>query len=76
MDIGPRERKALNIGQLLDYLRSVGVEEPESVAIYFPDELPAVLAAYDAAQGILVLSDLAESTLPAVPCVVGELEGA
>lgn len=75
MDIGPRERKALNIGQLLAYLRSVDVDEPESVPIYFPDELPAVLAAYDAAQGILVLSDLAESPTPAVPYVVGTLDG-
>ena len=71
MDIGPRTRKALNIGQLLAYLRSVDVGEPESVPIYFPDELPAVLAAYDTAQGILVLSDLAESPLPAVPHVIG-----
>lgn len=75
MDIGPRERKALNMGQLLDYLRSVGVEKPESVPIYFPDELPAVLAAFDAAEGMLIISDLAESPLPAVPYVVGEFDG-
>lgn len=61
MDIGPRGRKALNIGQLLAYLRSVGVEEPESVPIYFPDELPAVLAAYDTVQGVLILSDTDEA---------------
>lgn len=75
MDIGPHKRKALNLGQLLAYLRSVGVEEPESVPICFSDELPAVLAAYDAAQGILIISDLAESPLPAVTCIVGDLGG-
>ncbi len=74
MDIGPRQRKALNMGQLLDYLRSVGVDEPESVPIYLPDELPAVLAAYDAAEGMLILSDLVESPLPASSYVVGELD--
>lgn len=72
MDIGPRKRKALNTGQLLDYLRSLGVDGPETVPIYFADGLPAVLAAYDAGEGMLILSDLAESPLPAVPHVVGE----
>lgn len=64
MDIGPRDRKALNIGQLLAYLRSVGVEQPESVPICFCDELPAMLAAYDATQGVLILSDLDEALPP------------
>lgn len=72
MDIGPRERKALNIGQLLTYLRSVDVDEPESVPVSFADGLPAVLAAYDAGEGMLILSDLAESPLPVVPHVIGE----
>ncbi|MCI0628692.1 MAG: hypothetical protein L0387_44765 [Acidobacteria bacterium] len=75
MNIGPRERKALNVGQLLAYLRSLGVDEPESVPIYFPDGLPAVLAAYDAGEGMLILSDLAESPLRAASYVVGELDG-
>lgn len=74
MDIGPRERKALNIGQLLGYLRSVGVEEPESVPICFSDGLPAVLAKYDAAEGMLILSELIESPLPAAPYVVGDID--
>ena len=75
MDIGPPKRKALNMGQLLAYLRSVGIEEPESVPICFADGLLAVLAEYDAAEGILILSDLVEPPLPAVPHVVGELDG-
>ncbi|MCI0722470.1 MAG: hypothetical protein L0338_26400 [Acidobacteria bacterium] len=75
MDIGLRKRKALNIGQLLDYLQSVGVDEPESVPICFSDGLPAVLAAYDMAQGILILSDIAESPLPVVSYAVGESDG-
>ncbi len=57
MDMGPRKRKALNIGQLLAYLRSAGVEEPESVPIYFPDELPVIGATYDASHGVLIMSD-------------------
>ncbi|MCI0626505.1 MAG: hypothetical protein L0387_33465 [Acidobacteria bacterium] len=65
----------MNIRQLLAYLRSVGVEEPESVPICFSDELPAVLAAYDAVEGMLILSDLAESPLPVVSYVVGGLDG-
>lgn len=75
MDIGPRKRKALNIGQLLAYLRSVGVEEPESVPICFSDELPAILAAYDAAQGVLILSDLDKTPLPTGSYVLGTLDG-
>ena len=75
MGIGPQQRKALRVGQLLDYLRSLGVEQLESVPIYFPDEVPAVLAAHDAAEGMLILSDLAESPLPTAPYVVGELGG-
>jgi len=71
MDIGPQERRALNIGQLLAYLRSVGIAEPEGVPIYFSDELPAVLAAYNAAQGVLILSDLDEAPLPAGSGVLG-----
>jgi hypothetical protein len=71
MDIGPRERKALKISQLLAYLHSVGVEEPESVPIYFPDELPAILAAYDAAEGVLILSDLDEAPPPTGSYVLG-----
>ncbi len=71
MDIGPRKRKALNIGQLLGYLRSVGIDEPESVPICFSDELPTVLAAYDAVQGVLILSDLDEAPLRAGPYVLG-----
>ena len=74
MDIGPRKRKALNIGHLLAYLRSVDVDEPESVPIYFPDELPAVLAEYDAAQGVLILSDLDEAQLARGSCVLGILD--
>jgi hypothetical protein len=75
MDIGPCEGKALNMGQLLDYLRSMGVDEPESVPIYFADGLPAVLAAYDAGEGMLILTDLAESPLRAASYVVGEVDG-
>jgi len=75
MDVGPRKRKALNIGQLLAYLRSVGVEEPGSVPICFSDELPATLAAYDAAQGVLILSDLDEASLPKCAYLVGEADG-
>jgi hypothetical protein len=75
MDVGPRKRKALNIGQLLDYLRSVGVEKPESLPIHFPDDLPAVLAVYDEAEGMLILSDLAESPLTASSYLVGESNG-
>jgi hypothetical protein len=75
MDIGPRKRKALNIGQLLAYLHSLGVEEPESVPIYFSDELPAILAAYDAVQGVLILSDLDEAPLQTGSYVLGTLDG-
>lgn len=75
MDIGPRERKALNIGQLLGYLRSVGVEKPESVPICFSDELPAVLATYNTVQGVLILSDLDEAPLPVGSFVLGTLDG-
>lgn len=63
MDRGPQERKALNIGQVLGYLRSMDIKEPESVPICFSDELPAILAAYDAAQGVLILSDCDEARL-------------
>lgn len=75
MDIGPRERKALTIGQLLAYLRTMGIDEPESVPIHFPDELPAVVAAYDKVHGILILSDLDEAPLPAGSYVLGTLDG-
>jgi hypothetical protein len=75
MDIGPRERKGLNIGQLLAYLHSVGVEEPESVPICFSDGLSAVLATYDAGQGVLILSDVDEARLPTDSYVVGALDG-
>ncbi len=75
MDIGPRKRKALNIGQLLAYLSSVGVEEPESVPICFSDELPAIMAAYDAVHGVLILADLDEARLPTGPYVLGTLGG-
>jgi len=74
MDIGPVQRNALNIEQLLAYLRSVGVEKPESVPICFSDELPAILAVYDASQGVLVLSDLDESHLPTGSYVLGTLD--
>lgn len=73
MDIGPRKRKILNIGHLLDYLRSVGIAEPESVPICFSDELPAVLATFDTRQGVLILSDLDEGPRPAGSYVLGTL---
>jgi len=73
MDIGPRKRKALNIGQVLGYLRSVGIDHPESVPIHFSDELPAVLATYDVVQGVLILCDLDDAPLPAGPYVLGTL---
>ncbi len=74
MDNGPRKRKALNIGQLLAYLRSISIEEPESVPICFSDDVPAVLAAYDVARGVLILSDFDETPPPAGSYVVSELD--
>lgn len=74
MDSKPRRRKALNIAQLLAYLRSVGVEEAESVPISFPDGLPALLAAYDAAQGVLILSDVDRAPLPRGSYLLGRRE--
>jgi hypothetical protein len=74
MGIKPQRREALHIGQLLAYLRSVGVEEPESVPIWFSDELPAILAAYDTAQGVLILSDVDEAPLPTGSYVLGTLD--
>lgn len=75
MDSRPHKRKTLNIGQLLGYLRSLSVQEPETVPICFSDEVPAVLATYDAGQGVLILSDLDEAPLAAGSYVLGTLDG-
>lgn len=43
MDIGPGKRKASSIGQLFGYLRSMGIDEPESVPIRFLGRAPCLI---------------------------------